>query len=208
MQLSLYATAGSLQGELSHCATDVVILTTGDAAVDCSIPAPSSPPGQCTEYAQPKSQDSEPSHPAHMTGGFCTVDTRHWIPVPGTTLSPGHAPQESVTPSNVSQAASTRARLNRIAYASRTHWGRPTRTPWNTYSDLTYTMDELPAHWHAVDQVQLLQPLEGNLTPRCRMRHALIRAAAAAQSLPTGFVLKPGDPTSDSTVSVLTSPPR
>ena len=165
--VSQYATAASLQGELSHCATDVVILTTGDAAVDCSIPAPSSPTlDNALSMLSPRARTVSLPTPAHMTGGFAPSILAAGSQYLAQLCHPGHAPRESVTPSNVSQAASTRARLEQDRIRITHSLGTAGRERlWNTYSGLTYTMDELPAHWHAVDQVyQLLQPLEGNLT--------------------------------------------
>lgn len=164
-----YTNAAALQEELSHCATNVVILTAGDAAPDCAIPAPSpSVLSDTMNRLGARARRVSLTPPILATGGLTpsllTASSQQLIQL----CRPGHTPQEPeaiVTPT-LAQTTAARARVEldrlRITYSVGTA-GR--ERLWNTYSDLAPTLDDLPAHWHTVDQLyQLLQPLDGNLT--------------------------------------------
>jgi ubiquinone/menaquinone biosynthesis C-methylase UbiE len=61
---------------------------------------------------------------------------------------------------------STRARFERDQFQHKQVIGTASNERlWSAHTDLTRAMDELPAHWHSIDQLyQLLQPLDGNLS--------------------------------------------
>ncbi len=63
------------------------------------------------------------------------------------------------------QATSTRARFERDQLRHKQGIGTASSERlWTAHTDLTSAMDELPSHWHSIDQLyQLLQPLDGNL---------------------------------------------
>lgn len=164
-----YTNVAALQEELSQCATDVVILTTGEAAPDCAIPAPSlSVLSDAMNRLGSRARRVSLSPPTPTTGGLTpsllTASSQQLIQL----CQPGHTSQESaaIAAPKLSQTTAARTRVEldrlRIKYSLGTA-GR--ERLWKTYSDLAPTLDDLPAHWHTVDQLyQLLQPLDGNLT--------------------------------------------
>ncbi len=164
-----YTDGAALQEELSHCATDVVILATGEAAPDCAIPAPShSSLSEALVQLGSRARRVSLSPPIIASGGLTpsllTASSRQLIQL----CQPGHPTQESaaIAAPRISQTTATRSRLELDRLRIKYSLGMAGRARlWNTYSDLTHTLDELPTHWHTVDQMyQLLQPLDGHLT--------------------------------------------
>lgn len=163
-----YTHGAALQDELTHCAAHLVLLTTEDAALNGSIPAPpQSALNETVDRLGSKARKVRLAPPLTPTGGFTpsllAASAQQLLQL----CQPGQPSQEAapLAPAVLSRLTSTRARLEadrlRLTYSLGTA-GR--ERLWTTYSDLTRTLDELPAHWHAIDQIyQLLQPLEGNL---------------------------------------------
>ncbi len=162
-----YTNVAALQDELAHCGTEVVFLAAGQDLPEFPIPAPSPPllndvihrlGSRCRKVLLPS---------PILTAGHVapSILRASWQQVSQLCYS-GNPPQEPGTTAlpALSRATSTRARLERDQlrgkYALGTAGGERL---WTAYTDLTRTLDEVPAHWHYIDQLyQLLQPLDGN----------------------------------------------
>ena len=164
-----YTNVAALQDDLSHCVTDVVILTTGEGAPDCAIPVPSSSIlSDAMVRLGSRARSVSLSPPNLATGGLSpsllTASSQQLTQL----CRPAHTTQESaaIPLPRLSQTTATRARLELDRLHIKYSLGTAGRERlWNAYSELTRPLDELPAHWHTVDQLyQLLQPLDGNLT--------------------------------------------
>lgn len=72
---------------------------------------------------------------------------------------------ETVSLPSLLYATSTRIRFERDQLRHKQAIGAASQERlWAVQTDLIRTMDELPAHWHSIDQLyQLLQPFDGNL---------------------------------------------
>ena len=162
-----YTDLEPLYSELSHCSTDVVMLTPGESTWDSSFPeSPSSVLNEAMDRLGPRARRIRLSLPAAPTGGFAPAVLSANSRQLALLCQVGRTPQESAiapTPA-LARITSTRARVEADRLRIKYSLGRAGRERlWNTYSDLTRTLDELPAHWHAMDQMyQLLQPLNGN----------------------------------------------
>ena len=99
-------------------------------------------------YAQPKGQDSEPSHSASHDRRVCTDRYSPLDPSTWHNLSPGAGTRKSPSPHQCLPGRNPpRARFGTgsLTHHALTGDGGRERL-WNTYSDLTHTMDELPGH--------------------------------------------------------------
>jgi len=163
-----YTDLTALQEEIAHCATEVVILDGGHDGADGSIPAP--PVTLVDEVVSrlgPKGRKvALPS--SILTAGHIAPSTLRasWQQLAhlchaGQAV---HASTTAVIPA-LSRATSVRARFERDHLHAKYAIGIASNERlWTAHTDLTATMDELPAHWHSIDQLyQLLQPLDGNL---------------------------------------------
>ncbi|MBS0170120.1 MAG: methyltransferase domain-containing protein [Nitrospira sp.] len=163
-----YTNIAVLHEELTHCATDVVILTTEDATLDGALPAPTPSALNATmDRLGSRARKVCLAPPITPTNGLTPSLLAACAQQLLQLCQPGLPSQEAATvPSSLlSHLTSTRTRLEsdrmRVTYALGTA-GR--ERLWTTYSDLTRIFDELPAHWHAIDQMyQLLQPLDGSV---------------------------------------------
>ena len=163
-----YTDVTVLRDELAQCGTDVVVITGGQDGTDCSIPAP--PPNLLNEVV---SQLGANGRKVMLPSSILTAGR-----IPSSTLRASwqqlshlcqagqaiHEPSPVVLPA-LSRATSTRARFERDQLHHKQAIGTASNERlWSALTDLTYAMDELPAHWHSIDQLyQLLQPLDGNL---------------------------------------------
>lgn len=163
-----YTDVTVLQDELTHCGTDVVLLTGGQDGPDGSIPAPS---------------------PILVNDVLSRLGAKgRKVLLPSSTLAAGPIPPPTLRASwqqlahlcqagqalhepgpvmlrPLLQATSTRARFERDQLRHKQGIGTASSERlWTAHTDLTSAMDELPSHWHSIDQLyQLLQPLDGNL---------------------------------------------
>lgn len=163
-----YSDVTVLQDELTHCGTEVVILTGGQERPDCSIPAP---PQALLSQALSRlgSKGRKVILPSSiLTGGHVAPATLRasWQQL-SQLCQAGQALHEpgAVKLSGLSRAMSMRARFERDQLHHKHAIGTASRERlWVAQTDLTSAMDELPAHWHSIDQLyQLLQPLDGNI---------------------------------------------
>ena len=163
-----YTDVTVLQDELNHCGTDVVVLTGGLDGPDGSIPAPPQP--LVNELlSQLGAKGRKVMLPSlTLTAGAVPPSTLRasWQQVAhlcqaGQAL---HEPGTVMLPALL-RATSTRARFERDQLRHKHAIGTGSNERlWTAHTDLTCAMDELPAHWHSIDQLyQLLQPLDGNV---------------------------------------------
>ncbi len=162
-----YTNVATLQDELAHCGTEVVFLAAGQDPLDFPIPAP--PPPLMSDVIHRLGSRSRkvllPS-PLLIAGPVAPSTLRaSWQQIAqlchlGNTLQ---EPGTRTLPA-LSRATSTRARLERDQLRSKYALGTAgSEHLWAAHTDLTRALDELPAHWHSIDQLyQLLQPLDGN----------------------------------------------
>ena len=164
-----YTDVIALQEELTPCETDVVVLTGGQDDSDCSIPAPplillneviSRLGPRCRKVMLPSSiLTAGHIPPSTLRASWQQLSqlcqARRAIHEPGPVTLPA-----------LSRAMSTRARFERDQFQHKQAIGTASNERlWSAHTDLTRAMDELPAHWHSIDQLyQLLQPLDGNLS--------------------------------------------
>lgn len=163
-----YTDVTALQDELTHCETDVVFLTDGQDTSDFPIPAP--PQTLLNDVIHRLGSRSRrvilPS--PILTAGQVVSSTLRasWRQLSQLCHS-GNTVQEAaiaVLPA-LSRATSTRARFERDQLRSKYALGNAgSEHLWAAHTNLTRSLDELPAHWQYIDQVyQLLHPLKGNL---------------------------------------------
>lgn len=165
-----YTDLKALQEDLTHCETDVVLLTAGPGTADSQIPNPT--PALLDDVLHRLGARGSRvllSSPL-LTADTVTPTARHatWQRIAQLCSKPdtfAHPPS-TLAAHDLSRATSVRVRFERdqlrIKYA--TGIGGRERL-WAAHIDLTRTLDELPAHWQYVDQLyQLLQPLDGGLT--------------------------------------------
>ena len=163
-----YTESNALQEDLSHCGTEVVFLTTGPGAAE--YPTPSPAPALVEDALHRLgSRGSRVMLQAPLLPADAVAPSAlhaSWHRIAQLCLTPDSFPYPTApAPSNLSRMISIRARLERdrlrIKYAAGTA-GR--ERLWAAQTDLTRSLDELPAHWQYIDQLyQLLQPLDGGL---------------------------------------------
>ncbi|MGC4096554.1 MAG: methyltransferase domain-containing protein [Nitrospira sp.] len=163
-----YTDVTVLHNELTHCGTDVVVLTGGQDGPDWSIPPPPHPlvndvlsrlGVKGRKVILPSATlTSGPHPPSTLRASWQQVS--HLCQA-GQAL---HEPGTVVLPSLL-LATSTRARFERDQLRHKQAIGAASNERlWTAHTDLTRALDELPAHWHSIDQLyQLLQPLDGNV---------------------------------------------
>lgn len=163
-----YTEGTVLQEELTHCGTEVVVLTGEQEGPDCSIPAPPQ-----TLLNEVLSRLGAKGRKVMLPSSTLTAG-----PIPPLTLRASwqqlshlcqagqtlHEPGAIRRPSLL-LATSTRARFERDQLRHKQAIGTASNERlWTAHTDLTRALDELPAHWHSIDQLyQLLQPLDGNV---------------------------------------------
>ena len=163
-----YTDLTALQEELTHCATEVVVLTGGHDGADGSFPAP---PMTLVDdvISRLGSKGRKVALPsAVLTAGHIAPSNLRasWHQL-AHLCQAGQAVHDTTTTviPALSRATSIRARFERDHLHAKYAIGIASNERlWKAQTDLTRTMDELPAHWHSMDQLyQLLQPLDGNL---------------------------------------------
>jgi len=166
---SQYTNIAALHEDLSHCATDVVILTTAEAAPDIAIPEPSpavlsDAMNQLGSRARKVSLSPPTPTAGGLTPSLLTASSQQLLQL----CQPGHGPKEPspIAAPTLSHTTAARARVELDRLRIKYSLGAAGRERlWKAYSDVASTLDDLPAHWHTVDQLyQLLQPFDGNLT--------------------------------------------
>lgn len=163
-----YTENTALQEDLSHCGTDVVFLTTGPGTAE--YPTPSPAPALVEDALHRLGSRGSrvmlqaPLLPADAVAPTALIAS--WQRIAQLCLASDRFPHPTVPALlDLSRITSTRARFERdrlrIKYAAGTA-GR--ERLWAAQTDLTRSLDELPAHWQYIDQLyQLLQPLDGGL---------------------------------------------
>lgn len=162
-----YTNVAALQDELAHCGTEVVFLAAGQNPPDFPIPAaPESLVNEVLHRLGSRSRKVLLPSPILTAGPVAPSILRaSWQHISqlchsGNTLQePGTKPLPALL-----RATSTRARLERDQLRGKYALGTAgSERLWTAHTDLTRALDELPAHWHLIDQLyQLLQPLDGN----------------------------------------------
>ena len=162
-----YTDVTALEDELIHCGTMVVVLTAGQDSPDWSIPSP--PLTLLNELiARLGSKGRKVILPSFiLTAGQVAPPTLRasWQQLAhlcqaGQAI---HEPGAVMLPA-LARAMSTRARFERDQLRHKQAGTTSYRRLWAAQTDLTGALDELPGHWHSIDQLyQLLQPLDGNL---------------------------------------------
>lgn len=163
-----YTESNALQEDLSHCGTDVVFLATSPDLAEYPTPAPAP---ALVEDALHRlgSRGSRVMLQAPLVPAEAVAPTAllaSWQRIAQLCLTPDSFPYPTATAlPNLSRMTSIRARFERdrlrIKYAAGTA-GR--ERLWVAQTELTRSLDELPAHWQYIDQLyQLLQPLDGGL---------------------------------------------
>ncbi len=163
-----YTNVATLQEELTHCGTDMVFLAAGQDSPDFAMPAP--PPLLLDDVIRRLGSRSRkvliPSSLVTAGQTAPSILRANWQQISQLCHS-GNSLQEPGTRAlpGLARATSTRARFERDQLRSKYALGTAgNERLWAAQTELTRTLDELPAHWHCIDQLyQLLQPLDGNL---------------------------------------------